>query len=173
MDILLVAHSHLRWLVLLAAVIATIKFAVGWLRGGAFKGMDRALAAAFSGTLDLQATLGLINLLWLGFSADGRVYAPASRTCLHHDPRRGPRSPARALEEFAGRRPFSQCVLLHPRRIASHLHRRCDPARRLGALIRVVGQVCHQGKRASACCARTSVFEEPPACRFARSGKTQ
>ncbi|MCK6566963.1 MAG: hypothetical protein DCC59_00605 [Chloroflexi bacterium] len=71
MDILLVAHSHLRWLVLLAAVIATIKFAVGWLRGGAFKGMDRALAAAFSGTLDLQATLGLINLLWLGFSADG------------------------------------------------------------------------------------------------------
>lgn len=71
MSIIFIIHSHLRWLVLLVAVTAAIKFAIGWLRGGAFKGMDRGLAAGFSGVMDLQATLGLINLLWLGFSADG------------------------------------------------------------------------------------------------------
>ena len=71
MSIIFIIHSHLRWLVLLVAVTAAIKFAIGWLRSGAFKGMDRGLAAGFSGVMDLQATLGLINLLWLGFSADG------------------------------------------------------------------------------------------------------
>ncbi len=71
MNIIFIIHSHFRWVVLLVAVIAAIKFAIGWLRGGAFKGMDRGLAAGFSGVMDLQATLGLINLLLLGFSADG------------------------------------------------------------------------------------------------------
>ncbi len=71
MSIILVIHSHFRWLVLLIAVIAVVKFAIGWLRGGAFKGMDRGLAAAFSGAMDLQATLGLIVILWLGFTPDG------------------------------------------------------------------------------------------------------
>jgi multisubunit Na+/H+ antiporter MnhB subunit len=71
MEIVLVIHSHLRWLVVLVAVIAAVKFAIGWLRGGVFKGMDRGLAAAFAGTIDLQALLGIINLLWLGFSANG------------------------------------------------------------------------------------------------------
>jgi len=71
MNIIFIIHSHFRWVVLLVAVIAAVKFAIGWLRGGAFKGMDRGLAAGFSGVMDLQATLGLINLLWLGFSVDG------------------------------------------------------------------------------------------------------
>ena len=71
MNIIFIIHSHFRWVVLLVAVIAAVKFAIGWLRGGAFKGMDRGLAAGFSGVMDLQATLGIINLLWLGFSADG------------------------------------------------------------------------------------------------------
>jgi hypothetical protein len=64
METLLLVHSHTRWLILLVAVIAIIKLAVGWLRGGAFKGMDRGLAAGFSGLMDLQATLGLIFLIW-------------------------------------------------------------------------------------------------------------
>ena len=71
MNIIFIIHSHFRWVVLLVAVIAVVKFTIGWLRGGTFKGMDRGLAAGFSGVMDLQATLGLINLLWLGFSADG------------------------------------------------------------------------------------------------------
>ncbi len=64
MDILLVIHSHTRWLILLVAILAIVKFAIGWLRGSAFKGMDRGLAAGFSGLMDLQATIGLIFLIW-------------------------------------------------------------------------------------------------------------
>ncbi len=64
MDILLVIHSHTRWLILLVAILAIGKFAIGWLRGSAFKGMDRGLAAGFSGLMDLQATIGLIFLIW-------------------------------------------------------------------------------------------------------------
>lgn len=71
MDILLIAHSHLRWLVVIVAAIAILKFALGWLRGGAFKGMDRGLSAAFSGIVDLQAALGLIYLIWDGVAKTG------------------------------------------------------------------------------------------------------
>ena len=71
MNILLMAHSGIRWLVLLVAVTAIIKFAIGWLRGGVFKGMDRGLMAGFSGLMDLQATLGIIFLIWNGLSGVG------------------------------------------------------------------------------------------------------
>lgn len=71
MNALLDIHSIIRWLILLIAFIAVVKFAIGWLRGGAFKGMDRGLTTAFSGMMDLQALLGLILLLGLGFSESG------------------------------------------------------------------------------------------------------
>jgi uncharacterized membrane protein YphA (DoxX/SURF4 family) len=71
MDILLMTHSGLRWLVLLMAAVAVVKFALGWLQDGEFKGMDRGLASAFSGLMDLQALLGIIFLLWSGFSGTG------------------------------------------------------------------------------------------------------
>lgn len=71
MEIILVIHSHFRWLVLFAAVLAALKFAAGWLGKSSFKSVDRALAAAFSGTVDLQALLGIIVLIWLGFSESG------------------------------------------------------------------------------------------------------
>lgn len=64
MEILRIIHSHTRWLILIVALIAIVKFAIGWLRGSSFKGMDRGLAAAFSGLIDLQATVGLIFLIW-------------------------------------------------------------------------------------------------------------
>ena len=71
MQTLLVIHSHTRWLILLVALVAIVKFTLGWLRGGAFKGMDRGLASGFSGLIDLQATLGLIFLIWTGLSGVG------------------------------------------------------------------------------------------------------
>lgn len=70
MTFLFMAHSGLRWLILLVAVVAILKFAVGWARGGQFKGMDRGLTAAFSGLMDLQATLGIIFLLWNGLATE-------------------------------------------------------------------------------------------------------
>lgn len=69
MSILFMAHSGIRWLILLVAVVAIVKFAIGWLSGGTFKGMDRGLTAAFSGLMDLQGTLGIIFLLWSGIGA--------------------------------------------------------------------------------------------------------
>jgi hypothetical protein len=71
MALLLSIHSHLRWLILIVALIAVVKFAVGWLRGGTYKGMDRGLASGFSGLMDLQAMLGLIFLVWNGLGGAG------------------------------------------------------------------------------------------------------
>lgn len=71
MNILLSVHSWLRWLILLVAVVAAVKFLVGWLSKSAFQGMDRGLMAGFSGLMDLQATPGIILLLWGGFSGTG------------------------------------------------------------------------------------------------------
>ncbi len=71
MGILLMIHSILRWVIFIVAFIAVIKFAFGWLRGGAFKGMDRGLASAFSGLVDLQVTLGLIYMIWDGLAETG------------------------------------------------------------------------------------------------------
>ncbi len=71
MQTLLLIHSYLRWLIVVIAIAAIVKFALGWLRGGAFKGMDRGLASGFSGLIDLQVTLGLIFLFWTGFTGVG------------------------------------------------------------------------------------------------------
>jgi hypothetical protein len=70
-NILLLVHSWLRWVIFIVAVIAIVRFLWGWLGGREYKGMDRGLMAGFSGLMDLQATLGLILLLWSGFSGLG------------------------------------------------------------------------------------------------------
>ena len=36
MQILLMIHSIVRWLIVLVAIVAAVKFALGWLRGGTF-----------------------------------------------------------------------------------------------------------------------------------------
>jgi len=71
MNILFMAHSGLRWFLLLVAAIAVVKFALGWLQGGEFKGMDRGLVSGFSGLMDLEVTLGILFLLWSGFTGAG------------------------------------------------------------------------------------------------------
>jgi hypothetical protein len=71
MNILLTIHSYLRWLIMIVALVAAVKFALGWLRGGTFKGMDRGLASGFSGLIDLQVTLGIIYLIWNGLAGEG------------------------------------------------------------------------------------------------------
>ena len=71
MPTLLTIHSYVRWLIVIVAIIAAVKFAIGWLRGGAFKAMDRGLSSGFSGLIDLQVTLGLIYLIWNGLAFEG------------------------------------------------------------------------------------------------------
>jgi len=71
MDILLMLHAIVRWIILLVAVVAIIKFALGWLQGGEFTGMDRGLTSGYSGLMDLQVTLGIIYLIWNGIVSEG------------------------------------------------------------------------------------------------------
>ncbi len=69
MVFVLTLHSIVRWLILLVAIIAVVKFAIGWRRGSEFTKMDNGLSAGFSGLMDLQALLGLIVLF--GLSSGG------------------------------------------------------------------------------------------------------
>ena len=70
MNVIARIHSLLPWAIMLVAALSIIRFALGWLRGLKFSGMDRGLNAAFSGLLDLQTMIGLIFFLWTGFAAD-------------------------------------------------------------------------------------------------------
>jgi hypothetical protein len=71
MDILLTIHSAMRWAIIVVAALAAIKFTIGWAGDGVFKGMDRGLAAGFSGLMDLQVMIGLIYFLWNGIEVTG------------------------------------------------------------------------------------------------------
>lgn len=66
MDFVLTLHSINRWIIVVVAVIAMIKFLVGWLRSSPYLPADRGLMAAYTGLLDLQFLLGIILLLGRG-----------------------------------------------------------------------------------------------------------
>ena len=66
MDFVLTLHSINRWIIVVVAVIALIKFLIGWLRSSTYQSADRGLMAAYTGLLDLQLLLGLVLLIDLG-----------------------------------------------------------------------------------------------------------
>jgi len=63
---ILFIHSIIRWLIVFVGIVSLGKFFVGWMAKSPFQKLDRILSSAFVGLLDLQATLGLILLLWNG-----------------------------------------------------------------------------------------------------------
>ena len=71
MSMLLAAHSGVRWLVILVALVVLVKFIWGWLGQRPYAAMDRTLAKVFAGVVDLQVLLGIIYLLWSGFAGAG------------------------------------------------------------------------------------------------------
>ncbi|HUH95992.1 MAG TPA: hypothetical protein VLZ89_01445 [Anaerolineales bacterium] len=71
MDTLLAIHSFMRWIIMAVAAVTIIKFAVSWAANSLFKALDRGLASAFSGLMDLQVLLGLIYLIWNGLTITG------------------------------------------------------------------------------------------------------
>lgn len=71
MTIVLALHSVLRWAIVAVAVVAIVKFFIGWRRGSEFGKMDRGLTAGFSGLMDLQVLLGFIYFFWNGFAGGG------------------------------------------------------------------------------------------------------
>ncbi len=65
MDIVLLLHSLVRYLLLLAAIAGIVKTFFGIVRGGESSPSDRTLASAFLGLYDLQVLLGLL-IIFLG-----------------------------------------------------------------------------------------------------------
>jgi heme A synthase len=56
-------HGMLRYLVLLAGFAAAFYALAGWARAREFDRTSRILGAAFTGLLDLQVLIGVLNLL--------------------------------------------------------------------------------------------------------------
>ncbi|HZD09977.1 MAG TPA: hypothetical protein VE553_01450 [Candidatus Binatia bacterium] len=59
-DIVLILHSLLRWVVVIAGIVAAIKAIVGWSSDGDWGGIDRQLGLLFTISLDIQVLVGLI-----------------------------------------------------------------------------------------------------------------
>jgi hypothetical protein len=70
MEIVLTIHSVVRWLIVIVALVAAVKFGISWRRGDTFSGMDRGLTSAFSGLIDLQVLLGFIYFFWNGLATE-------------------------------------------------------------------------------------------------------
>ena len=66
MDILQDIHSLVRWLIMIAAIVGLIVFALVWLRGYRNPGMERGIRSAFSGLIDIQVVLGVILIIGKG-----------------------------------------------------------------------------------------------------------
>lgn len=71
MSFLLMAHSILRYIIVIIALIAGIKFLIGWLGSREYNRTDRILTSSYAGLVDLQVLIGLIFFLWTGFSGAG------------------------------------------------------------------------------------------------------
>lgn len=59
-NFLLQAHSGLRYLVLLAALVVIVKSVIGWLGNTPYSKFDRIIAPAYVGLMHLQLLLGLL-----------------------------------------------------------------------------------------------------------------
>jgi len=66
-DVVFMAHSGLRYLVLATAIVAIVTAVMGIRRTGPAPKIERIAGAAFTGLLDLQVLLGLVLLLLWDF----------------------------------------------------------------------------------------------------------
>jgi multisubunit Na+/H+ antiporter MnhB subunit len=71
MQYVLMAHSILRWLIVLAALLALIRLGWGLASKRAYDQTAWRLVNAYSGLMSLQMLLGLIYFLWSGFAGSG------------------------------------------------------------------------------------------------------
>ncbi len=68
MEFVLTVHSIVRWLVVVVAVIAVVRYALVMAGKAQSSGMDRGLMSGYTGLLDLNVLLGLILIIGLGFT---------------------------------------------------------------------------------------------------------
>ena len=67
-------HSGVRWLVVVAGLVALGRFAVGMFASQAYDKFGRVSMSAFSGLLGIQFLIGLVLLLWKGFALSNASY---------------------------------------------------------------------------------------------------
>lgn len=65
LEIVIKAHSGLRWLVLAFLVIGVGRAGWGWLTTQRYQRADRVWGAVTSGLMDVQVVLGLVIFFWL------------------------------------------------------------------------------------------------------------
>ena len=63
--IFLSAHSYLRWIVLILALVAVFKALSGWLGNRRWEASDQKIGGFFVGALDLQFLVGIILFAFL------------------------------------------------------------------------------------------------------------
>lgn len=68
MGIVLMLHSLWRWVVVVVAVIALVKFALGWLQRKNPDALDYRLLLAFTTSIDIQVLLGIILVVLLAIN---------------------------------------------------------------------------------------------------------
>jgi hypothetical protein len=67
-DVMVGVHSLVRWLVVIVAVIAMVRYALVMSGRVQSSGMDRGLMSGYTGLLDLNVLLGLIIIVGLSIS---------------------------------------------------------------------------------------------------------
>jgi len=73
-NVIVGVHSLVRWLVVIIAVIAVVRYALVMSGRAQSSGMDRGLMSGYTGLLDLNVLLGLIIIVGLSIST-GQVLA--------------------------------------------------------------------------------------------------
>lgn len=59
----LLIHGYWRWVILVLAIIAAVKFAMGWFGKGKVQEFDKQIASWFAIAMTIQLVLGIINLI--------------------------------------------------------------------------------------------------------------
>ena len=68
MEFIVGIHSLVRWLAVIVAVVAVVRYALVMASKAQPSGMDRGLISGYTGLLDLNVLLGLILIIGLGFT---------------------------------------------------------------------------------------------------------
>jgi hypothetical protein len=73
MEFLVGIHGLVRWLVVIVAVVAVVRYALVMAGKTQSSGMDRGLISGYTGLLDLNVLLGVIIIIGLGEWEMGQI----------------------------------------------------------------------------------------------------
>ena len=65
MQLIMTIHGHWRWILAIVAVVAIVKFLIGWLGNQKVTQLDKTIANAFAGVMTVQLVLGVINIIYV------------------------------------------------------------------------------------------------------------